>query len=373
MWQDVWWKGLSVTLLSIVLVSFVIWSVVYNAIDASMNPRMNHVGKRTIKVSHCGGNKTLARKNYRFRKPMEQPSNVNYTDNIYFSVRTTESNYEERLMLLMMTWLQVVKHKLTIISDGSHDNIFVKTIKRTGIDIVVTNCFQRHKANNLCCKLGEEFAAYYRVREQHHNKEGYQWFCHFDDDVYVNIPQLSQLLQKYDPHQPHYIGRWREDNHFRPYFSVYDKGAKLRLKELHYIVKHKEYQFGSGAAYCISSAMMTEAEKYFNGIRVFQRTCQVTQRSDDVSVGYVLGGLLGYNLTSVADFNVQYDNLENYTLQEALQSITIGYTKEKIKQQGKCFSLITNHVPVEARFDDDPTRFLSYHCLLYPSVSWCKR
>ena len=115
MWQDVWWKGLSVTLLSIVLVSFVIWSVVYNAIDASMNPRMNHVGKRTIKVSHCGGNKTLARKNYRFRKPMEQPSNVNYTDNIYFSVRTTESNYEERLMLLMMTWLQVVKHKVNII------------------------------------------------------------------------------------------------------------------------------------------------------------------------------------------------------------------------------------------------------------------
>ena len=26
-----------------------------------------------------------------------------------------------------------------------------------------------------------------------------------------------------------------------------------------------------------------------SGIRVFQRTCQVTQRSDDASVGYVLG------------------------------------------------------------------------------------
>ena len=38
----------------------------------------------------------------------------------------------------------------------------------------------------------------------------YQWFCHFDDDAYLNVPQLDQLLQKYDPHQPHYIGsKWR--------------------------------------------------------------------------------------------------------------------------------------------------------------------
>ena len=36
----------------------------------------------------------------------------------------------------------------------------------------------------------------------------YQWFCHFDDDVYVNIPRLNQLLKNYSPHQPLYIGKW---------------------------------------------------------------------------------------------------------------------------------------------------------------------
>ena len=36
----------------------------------------------------------------------------------------------------------------------------------------------------------------------------YQWFCHFDDDVYVNLAQLSKLLQKYDPNKPYYIGKW---------------------------------------------------------------------------------------------------------------------------------------------------------------------
>ena len=36
----------------------------------------------------------------------------------------------------------------------------------------------------------------------------YQWFCHIDDDVYVNVPQLSHQLQQFDPHKPYYIGKW---------------------------------------------------------------------------------------------------------------------------------------------------------------------
>ena len=35
----------------------------------------------------------------------------------------------------------------------------------------------------------------------------YQWYCHSDDDVYVNVPLLSQLLQQYDAHKPYYFGR----------------------------------------------------------------------------------------------------------------------------------------------------------------------
>ena len=36
----------------------------------------------------------------------------------------------------------------------------------------------------------------------------YQWFCHCDDDMYINIPQLSQYLLQHDPHKPYYIGKW---------------------------------------------------------------------------------------------------------------------------------------------------------------------
>lgn len=37
-----------------------------------------------------------------------------------------------------------------------------------------------------------------------------QWFCHVDDDVYVNVEQFKRLLLHYDPVKPYYVGRhWR--------------------------------------------------------------------------------------------------------------------------------------------------------------------
>ena len=34
-----------------------------------------------------------------------------------------------------------------------------------------------------------------------------KWFCHFDDDVYVNIKELLKLLVKYNSSKSYYIGR----------------------------------------------------------------------------------------------------------------------------------------------------------------------
>ena len=38
--------------------------------------------------------------------------------------------------------------------------------------------------------------------------DSYQWFCHIDDDMYVNVLKFSQFLQQYDPHEPYYVGKW---------------------------------------------------------------------------------------------------------------------------------------------------------------------
>ena len=65
-------------------------------------------------VQHSGsidrGPNHTGNKNYQVPKKtvMEQPNNTD----VYFSIKTTERNYEERLMLLMMTWFEVVKNKV---------------------------------------------------------------------------------------------------------------------------------------------------------------------------------------------------------------------------------------------------------------------
>jgi hypothetical protein len=35
----------------------------------------------------------------------------------------------------------------------------------------------------------------------------YRWFCHFDDDNYVNVPALLDLLARYDPKDHWYLGK----------------------------------------------------------------------------------------------------------------------------------------------------------------------
>ena len=34
-----------------------------------------------------------------------------------------------------------------------------------------------------------------------------RWFCHFDDDNYVNIPRLGQVLELYDSGKDWYLGK----------------------------------------------------------------------------------------------------------------------------------------------------------------------
>jgi hypothetical protein len=35
----------------------------------------------------------------------------------------------------------------------------------------------------------------------------FRWFCHVDDDTYVNVPELSRLLRKYNHTEDWYLGK----------------------------------------------------------------------------------------------------------------------------------------------------------------------
>ena len=55
------------------------------------------------------------------------------------------------------------------------------------------------------------FASYYSwlPRYMYHSVAQYRWFCHFDDDVYVNVRELISVLDRHNPSsEPVYLGRW---------------------------------------------------------------------------------------------------------------------------------------------------------------------
>jgi hypothetical protein len=35
----------------------------------------------------------------------------------------------------------------------------------------------------------------------------FRWFCHFDDDNYVNVPRLLKVLDNYNPREDWYLGK----------------------------------------------------------------------------------------------------------------------------------------------------------------------
>lgn len=67
--------------------------------------------------------------------------------------------------------------------------------------VVETSCLTGHGIYGLNCKMEAEFRTYI---EQGRPK----WWCHLDDDNYVNDDVILRLLNRYDPDKEDiYIGR----------------------------------------------------------------------------------------------------------------------------------------------------------------------
>ncbi|XP_065903065.1 beta-1,3-N-acetylglucosaminyltransferase radical fringe-like [Dysidea avara] len=305
-------------------------------------------------------------------KPLEKV-NANYTHNIYFSVKSSGKNYKDRLFPSMLTWFQLLdKDELTITSDNaSAGKPYLDRIKKAGFNVVISSCPGDHSYKALCCKTGMEFSSYYKALEKHNgNKDRYQWYCHVDDDIYVNVPQLSHVLQQYDPSKPYYIGRYpwilrrRYDKH--PYLPVNEK-AKNRIHKRNLTVMADIFQYATGATYCASRALIMKGEHLLNGKDNFIASCELAGNFDDITVGFIFGAVLGCNLTEVDSIYNQFYKLGNFSKEQISKFLTVSYIMNAKTHK------VTNAVPLKSNIPGDITRFMAYHCLLYPSVSWCPR
>lgn len=79
----------------------------------------------------------------------------------------------------------------------------------------------------------------------------FRWFCHFDDDNYVNTQALVKILQKYNHQNDWYLGKRTVPVQVKLYMdSPYEQNVKTSHQ-------HKTYWFATGGAgFCLSSALI---------------------------------------------------------------------------------------------------------------------
>jgi len=109
----------------------------------------------------------------------------------------------------------------------------------------------------------------------------YRWFCHFDDDEYLNIGTLSTQLRKYDSSRKYYVGHSPA--------QVGRKPQSLGFFKQFPEAKRRRYFYATGASYCVSAALMRDLEKYFRDSERFVSTCLKIVLTDDFTVGAIIG------------------------------------------------------------------------------------
>ncbi|XP_056673292.1 beta-1,3-N-acetylglucosaminyltransferase radical fringe isoform X1 [Monodelphis domestica] len=217
---------------------------------------------------------------------------------------------------------------------------------RAGDHVINTNCSSMHTRQALCCKMSVEYDKFI--------ESGRKWFCHVDDDNYVNSKGLLQLLSGFSPSQDVYVGRPSLDHPIEAADRAQGSGTASTVK----------FWFATGGAgFCISRGLALKMSPWAS-LGNFISTAEKVRLPDDCTIGYIIEGLLQVKLLHSTLFHSHLENLQRLPADTLLRQITLSYggpeNRRNVVSVGGAFNL-----------QQDPTRFKSIHCLLYPDTTWC--
>ncbi|KAK5865549.1 hypothetical protein PBY51_019814 [Eleginops maclovinus] len=260
---------------------------------------------------------------------------------LFIAVKTTGRYHRQRLELLLDTWISRNMQQTFVFTDGEDEELR----KKMGDHLINTNCSAAHNRQALSCKMAVEYDTFIN--------SGKKWFCHVDDDNYLNVGSLLKLLSQFSHTQDVYIGRPSLE---RPIEAT----EKLGTTEM----KQVRFWFATGGAgFCLSRGLALKMKTWASD-GTFMATAEHIRLPDDCTVGYIVEALLGVSLLRSALFHSHLENLG--LVSDIHNQVTLSYgTVENSR----------NMVNVNGPFsiNDDPTRFRSVHCLLYPDTAWCPR
>ncbi|XP_064595659.1 fringe glycosyltransferase-like [Liolophura sinensis] len=257
---------------------------------------------------------------------------------VYISVKTTQKYHQSRVKILLDTWVQLAREQTYFFTDTDDAELQ----KRTNGHMINTNCSGQHNRQALCCKMAQEYDYFLQSKKR--------WFCHIDDDTYVNVPELVRLLQQYNHTDDWYLGK-PSLKHPIEIVDRENQGVKLAF-----------WFATGGAGFCISRSLALKMSPHASGGRLMT-VGEKIRLPDDCTIGYIIHHVLGKRLTVIQNLHSHLEAL--WLLRDGLSSqITFSYSQYGDKM---------NVVEV-AGFDpsQDPTRLYSLHCHLFPYFKQCE-
>jgi len=175
------------------------------------------------------------------------------------------------------------------------------------------------------------------------------WFCHMDDDSYLNVPALLKMLTSYYPKEEWYLGKAS----ISAPLEMLDRTVLPKKKKVHFL-------FGTGGAgFCLSRPPV---ERMGEMVDNFATTGDIIRLPDDVTVGYIADVVMGVPLILVDTLHSHLEPLRRVDRNSLEKQITLSYSTY---DNGE-----TNLVELEGiDLEKDPTTFYSIHCELFPEVA----
>ncbi|NWI65131.1 MFNG acetylglucosaminyltransferase, partial [Todus mexicanus] len=260
---------------------------------------------------------------------------------IFIAVKTTKRFHQSRMELLLDTWISRAREQTYVFTDEEDDALE----RRMGNHVIFTNCSAEHSHLALSCKMAAEFDAFLA--------SGRSWFCHLDDDNYLNPRALLKLLSSYSATRDVYLGKPSLNRPIRASETLPNNQTKS-----------VRFWFATGGAgFCISRKLASKMVPWASG-RNFVITSELIRLPDDCTVGYIIECKVRGQLLPNALFHSHLENLQLIPASRLTQQVTLSYGVFENK-----LSVIELRGPFSPQ--EDPSRFRSLHCHLYPDTSWC--
>ncbi|XP_070772846.1 beta-1,3-N-acetylglucosaminyltransferase manic fringe isoform X1 [Enoplosus armatus] len=261
-------------------------------------------------------------------------------EDIFIAVKTTGRFHKTRLALLLETWISRTKAHTFIFTDAEDEDL-----RSQGHNMVVTGCQSDHSQQALSCKMSAEYDGFVASDKR--------WFCHVDDDNYVNPEALLSLLSAFPQDGDIYVGKPSLDKPITAH-ELLEGNATREVR----------FWFATGGAgFCLSRRLAEKMAPWASGYR-FEETSATIRLPDDCTVGFIVEKRLGISMVHCPLFHSHLENLLLVSHRSIPRQVTLSYGMFENKM---------NSIEVKGSFSkkEDPSRFKTVHCMLYPFTSWC--